>query len=314
MKTTGLLLVGAAALAVAQPHGYGGHARAHLKLDKNLNKRDVKTEYTTEWATVVVTEYIDLTTTTYATSGSAPTPSAAVPGEFFEGASSSPATPTPASAPHAPDSSPAVNVPASSPVVNVPAAAAAPASSPVVNVPAAAAAPASSPVVNVPAAAAAPASSPVVNVPAAAASPASSPVVNVPAAAASPASSPVVNVPAAAAAPASSPAVNTPADSYTGDMTYYALGLGACGVDNSGQDMSANIVAMNSAQMGAQSNDNPMCGKTITIQANGNTVTATIMDKCPTCAYGDIDVSEAVFDNIFGSTDVGRSQVTWWFN
>lgn len=124
---------------------------------------------------------------------------------------------------------------------------------------------------------------------------------------------------AAAATTAATAASNSASDSsdgttYTGDLTYYTLGLGACGIDNSGEDTTANIVAMNYEQMGDQSNGNPMCGKTITITANGNSAQAVIQDKCMGCAHGDIDVSEKVFLAIFGDLSVGRAEVTWSFD
>jgi hypothetical protein len=66
--------------------------------------------------------------------------------------------------------------------------------------------------------------------------------------------------------------------------------------------------------MGPSSNNNPMCGKTITIKANGKTAQATVKDKCMGCAVNDIDVSRKVYNEIWGSLDSGRSEVEWWFN
>lgn len=101
---------------------------------------------------------------------------------------------------------------------------------------------------------------------------------------------------------------------YNGDITYYALGMGSCGFDDSGKDHSDNIVAVSSQLMGIQSNGNPMCDKTITIRANGKTIQATVRDKCPSCAPGDIDGSEKMFIELFGSLDAGRQKIEWWFN
>ncbi|KAJ4143957.1 hypothetical protein NW765_001109 [Fusarium oxysporum] len=66
--------------------------------------------------------------------------------------------------------------------------------------------------------------------------------------------------------------------------------------------------------MGELSNSNPMCGKTITIKANGKTCQATVADKCMGCAINDIDVSRKVYEEIWGSLDSGRTEVEWWFN
>lgn len=45
---------------------------------------------------------------------------------------------------------------------------------------------------------------------------------------------------------------------------------------------SDSMVALNSAQYGG-GYPGPQCFKSITIQANGKTQVATIMDECPTC-------------------------------
>jgi len=66
--------------------------------------------------------------------------------------------------------------------------------------------------------------------------------------------------------------------------------------------------------MGTRSNDNPYCGKTVTIKAKGKTVVAKVHDKCMGCAMGDIDVSEKAFLALFGDLGVGRAPVEWYFN
>ncbi|KAK0615848.1 RlpA-like double-psi beta-barrel-protein domain-containing protein-containing protein, partial [Bombardia bombarda] len=101
---------------------------------------------------------------------------------------------------------------------------------------------------------------------------------------------------------------------YAGDLTYYAVGLGACGWDDSGKDRTANIVAISHLLMGTQSNGNPYCGRTISISANGKTVQAVVNDKCMGCELAAIDSSEKVFLELFGDLGVGRSEVKWWFN
>jgi predicted amidohydrolase len=73
-------------------------------------------------------------------------------------------------------------------------------------------------------------------------------------------------------------------------------------------------VAVSSALMGAQSNGNPFCGRSITVKANGNTLTAQVRDKCPSCAVGDIDGTERMFIDLFGSLTDGRREIEWWFN
>lgn len=105
---------------------------------------------------------------------------------------------------------------------------------------------------------------------------------------------------------------------YSGDITYFTIGRGSCGDDDTGKDLTESVVALSgsllSAYEGANSNDNSLCGKTITIKANGKTTTATIKDKCPECEYGAIDVSEKVFNDLYGSLDKGRGDCEWYLN
>jgi len=99
----------------------------------------------------------------------------------------------------------------------------------------------------------------------------------------------------------------------TGDMTYYTLGMGACGTDNTGDDLTLNIVALSHDLMGSLSNDNPYCGKNISITYNDKSTTATVRDKCMGCSYDAIDVSEKVFEYLVGGTTAGRVSVQWFF-
>ncbi|KAK6907494.1 hypothetical protein I203_101488 [Kwoniella mangroviensis CBS 8507] len=97
---------------------------------------------------------------------------------------------------------------------------------------------------------------------------------------------------------------------YTGTGTFYYTGLGACGQYSKDSDY---MVALNSAQYGS-GYPGPQCFKGITIQANGNTVSGvTIMDECPTCGYGSLDLSPGLFKQ-FASEDAGVISITWWFN
>ncbi|KAI4859695.1 RlpA-like double-psi beta-barrel-protein domain-containing protein-containing protein [Hypoxylon rubiginosum] len=96
---------------------------------------------------------------------------------------------------------------------------------------------------------------------------------------------------------------------YSGDMTYYTPGLGACGKYNSESD---HVVALAPAQYGSDANPNKakVCGRKISVHYGGKTATATVVDKCPSCASGSIDVSPAVFKQL-ASLDKGRVKVTW---
>ncbi|KAJ9099266.1 hypothetical protein QFC21_004147 [Naganishia friedmannii] len=95
---------------------------------------------------------------------------------------------------------------------------------------------------------------------------------------------------------------------FGGRATFYATGLGACGQVSSDSDF---IVALNTPQFG-DGYPGPNCFKQIQISANGKTATATIMDQCPGCAYGALDLSPSLF-NHFADPSVGVFQMSWDF-
>ena len=108
-----------------------------------------------------------------------------------------------------------------------------------------------------------------------------------------------------------------------GEITYYQVGLGACGYDDTGDDQTKNIVAMPEGMWDATSSltnsginqpEHPWCDKTITVHANGKSIECVIRDRCPGCAAGSIDVTEHAFLALFGSLDAGREQVEWTMN
>lgn len=66
--------------------------------------------------------------------------------------------------------------------------------------------------------------------------------------------------------------------------------------------------------MGAQSNGNPFCGKTVTITKGGKSVTAIVVDKCMGCKDFSIDLSNKAFKELGIDYDVGRTQGSWYFN
>lgn len=295
--TASLLITALASTAIAQPHGHHQHQHPARAAHQHHHKRDLVTEWDTVWVTETVTEVVDGTTTEWFT----PTPSASAPpttlatvsssagGQFFEGSSA-----LPSSAPQVVASPPAAETPSSPPAVVEPAPAPTTSSS------------SSTSVYVAPEPTVAPVESPApVSV---------APQVETPAAP----SVAAVNTPAASADTGSTVNTNSNAASVlgsgfkSGDLTYYTVGLGACGEDDSGKDMSENIVAMSSATMGSQSNGNPMCGKTIKIfnSANGKSATGVIHDKCPGCNDGSIDVSQKLFEELADLAD-GRIDISW---
>lgn len=90
---------------------------------------------------------------------------------------------------------------------------------------------------------------------------------------------------------------------YTGRGTFYDAGLGACGRTNTASDL---IVALNQDQYTA----NKWCFKKIRITANGITCDAEIVDMCPGCPFGALDMSKALFHH-FAEFDAGVIYVKW---
>jgi len=115
-----------------------------------------------------------------------------------------------------------------------------------------------------------------------------------------------------AAAPATSSGGATLA-SGTGDATWYdvTVGLGSCGLPIASPDSAVVAMAVGDMKNGANSNNNPLCGKTITINYGGSTHTAQVYDSCEGCAPGSIDLSQGFFKTVFPSGDGRVSGVSW---
>lgn len=118
---------------------------------------------------------------------------------------------------------------------------------------------------------------------------------------------PVAPAPVSSAAPsAAAPASGGSGVSYQGKATFYDVGLGSCGTTNVASDM---IVAAAPQFMKAA------CGKKINISVGGKTQTATIMDTCPSCDAGHLDMSRGLFGALSNNDfDLGVLQgLTWSF-
>lgn len=98
---------------------------------------------------------------------------------------------------------------------------------------------------------------------------------------------------------------------YSGEGTYYDVGLGSCGQTDSNSQF---VAALNAPQMknGDNPNNNPQCGKKIKVTnpANGKSVTVKLVDTCPPCASGDVDLSPSAFAAI-ADMDLGRIPIKW---
>jgi len=108
---------------------------------------------------------------------------------------------------------------------------------------------------------------------------------------------------------------------FSGDATYYGIGLGACGETSHEPDL---IAAVSHAMFDSYAtteaaknnpNKNPICGKMATAYLAGHgTVTVKIVDKCMGCdIMGSLDFSMAAFDKLtnFGQA-VGRFHGMQW--
>ncbi|THH06913.1 hypothetical protein EW145_g3750 [Phellinidium pouzarii] len=88
-------------------------------------------------------------------------------------------------------------------------------------------------------------------------------------------------------------------------FTEYETGMGACGTTNSDNDF---IVALNTAQYGSGQD----CYKMISISYNGKTTQAQIVDECPGCPYGGLDLAPGLF-SYFADISMGTIIGEWEF-
>jgi expansin (peptidoglycan-binding protein) len=92
---------------------------------------------------------------------------------------------------------------------------------------------------------------------------------------------------------------------YRGEATYYyTTGGGACSFGPSPDDLM--VAAMNSVQY-----DNAaMCGAYVQVTGPKGAVTVRIVDLCPGCGAGDLDLSQEAFGQI-AELGQGRVPITW---
>jgi len=106
------------------------------------------------------------------------------------------------------------------------------------------------------------------------------------------------------------PAVFCNDDTHTGEGTYYdgvaGTANGHCSLPVASNDLLH--VAMNSVDY-AGSNS---CGACVDITGPKGTITATVVDECPECASGDIDMTEEAFSQIADVID-GRIDISWQY-
>ncbi|KAK3384834.1 RlpA-like double-psi beta-barrel-protein domain-containing protein-containing protein [Podospora didyma] len=127
------------------------------------------------------------------------------------------------------------------------------------------------------------------------------------------AAAPVEDISLAAREPSSTDSLETRATVRSGDFTYYAVGLGACGWWNNDSEL---VVAMAAGDFdpspGGNPNKNPNCGKKIKATYNGKTVTVKVVDRCAGCKKGDLDFSPTAFSKL-ANKSLGRIKGKWEF-
>lgn len=99
-------------------------------------------------------------------------------------------------------------------------------------------------------------------------------------------------------------ALALPSPKNSGDITYYAPGLGACGGTNADGD---HIVAISHLLWDSGSH----CGHRMRITGSTGSIEATVVDKCPGCDRFSLDVSPVVFEATVGQLGVGRDVGSW---
>jgi len=93
---------------------------------------------------------------------------------------------------------------------------------------------------------------------------------------------------------------------YTGQATWFDVGLGACGKWSQPSDF---IVALDTPLYGYGS-PGPQCFKSVVIHGEGTCSVAVIMDECPSCAEGSLDMSKGLFES-FTNLGVGEFPISW---
>jgi expansin (peptidoglycan-binding protein) len=98
----------------------------------------------------------------------------------------------------------------------------------------------------------------------------------------------------------------SPGETHNGEGTFYGGGsFGNCGFD---QNVGVLYAAMNQADY----QNARACGGYVRVTGPDGTVTVQIVDRCPECAPGDVDLSPEAFDRIADPVD-GRVPISWTY-
>ncbi|TFY76224.1 hypothetical protein EWM64_g7785 [Hericium alpestre] len=83
-------------------------------------------------------------------------------------------------------------------------------------------------------------------------------------------------------------------------FTFYDVGLGACGRINQPSDF--------------EWDNGAHCFQMITLTAGGKTTTAQIVDECPGCPVGGLNLSTGLFTFLAGSLNLGAITGSWFYD
>ncbi|CAP62076.1 uncharacterized protein PODANS_5_460 [Podospora anserina S mat+] len=87
-----------------------------------------------------------------------------------------------------------------------------------------------------------------------------------------------------------------------------SAGLGACGQLHQDSEF---VVALSHADFdpqtpGGNPNNNPLCGRRLRASFEGKSVKVAVIDRCPACSAGSLDLSPAAFSQL---ADLGRGRI-----
>jgi len=70
-----------------------------------------------------------------------------------------------------------------------------------------------------------------------------------------------------------------------------------------------------SAEMAGNPNNNPLCGKYVTITGeDGSPYQAKVVDRCPSCDEGSLDLTQTLFDAVEPTGNGRVHNVSWKFD
>lgn len=103
---------------------------------------------------------------------------------------------------------------------------------------------------------------------------------------------------------------------FNGRFTWYNVGVGytACGSLHKDDEL---VLALNEAQFkpytpDGNPNHNTLCNKKFRVTGPKGSAEVMMVDMCPGCPYGGLDLSPAAFKAVGGSLDIGVVQGSWY--